>query len=323
MMGSGGAAPRHEPQWRLQPSTIMDDPLEDGRAGLRGQLVKSWVWRGILGYAASPLSPSRPLHALLSAKLIHAVDRNSSRIPLEADRFDRGFLLAIGSVLAFTLLAYWSLTDYWDVEWFAGEDGVSEWWSVGTYLASATMAGLTAMLLTKLGHPLLGKLHVALAVLLLLGALEEISWGQRLFGWSTPDALTRINYQDETTVHNITSFRRVIPTVLFVGSVLGLFAAVIRSVLHHHRHATTFDFILPSLVLSPALLMIVFWIGGAQEFSGNIIRMLLTHFDLKPIGSEIPEVLLGLCLCLYTCGNLKRAAFLRSHKMADPAGQPT
>jgi hypothetical protein len=33
--------------------------------------------------------------------------------------------------------------------------------------------------------------------------MEEISWGQRIFGWNTPDALSAINYQNETTIHNI------------------------------------------------------------------------------------------------------------------------
>ncbi|MFN8476230.1 MAG: hypothetical protein U0074_00170 [Kouleothrix sp.] len=31
---------------------------------------------------------------------------------------------------------------------------------------------------------------------------EEISWGQRLFGWQ-PSDLAAINHQGETTVHNI------------------------------------------------------------------------------------------------------------------------
>jgi hypothetical protein len=38
---------------------------------------------------------------------------------------------------------------------------------------------------------------------LLLRGGEEISWGQRLFGWGTPEALQKINHQHETTVHNV------------------------------------------------------------------------------------------------------------------------
>jgi hypothetical protein len=33
--------------------------------------------------------------------------------------------------------------------------------------------------------------------------MEEISWGQRIFGWSTPEAVKDTNVQDETNLHNI------------------------------------------------------------------------------------------------------------------------
>lgn len=32
--------------------------------------------------------------------------------------------------------------------------------------------------------------------------MEEISWGQRIFGWSTPQALKAHNYQQEANLHN-------------------------------------------------------------------------------------------------------------------------
>jgi hypothetical protein len=32
---------------------------------------------------------------------------------------------------------------------------------------------------------------------------EEISWGQRIFGVATPEAVARINLQNELTIHNI------------------------------------------------------------------------------------------------------------------------
>ena len=32
--------------------------------------------------------------------------------------------------------------------------------------------------------------------------LEEISWGQRIFGFDTPESIKTLNYQQETTIHN-------------------------------------------------------------------------------------------------------------------------
>ncbi|MDP1624708.1 MAG: hypothetical protein Q8L64_02955 [bacterium] len=46
-------------------------------------------------------------------------------------------------------------------------------------------------------------LFLGLALLFLFGGGEEISWGQRIFGLQTPDALAKINSQGEITVHNI------------------------------------------------------------------------------------------------------------------------
>lgn len=210
--------------------------------------------------------------------------RSFTRLPLQADRYDGKFLLALASVLSFTLLAYWTLTDYWDVQWFAGEDGVSEWWSVATYVLSAAMATVAARSLARLGHPRIRIVYLVIAIVFVFGMLEEISWGQRLFGWSTPESLASINEQDETILHNITELKAVFRTLIFWGSTLALMGAILRAILHYHRRVTSADFLLPSLVLAPALLMIMFWIGGVQSFPGNPARIVLTHFDLNPVG---------------------------------------
>ena len=38
---------------------------------------------------------------------------------------------------------------------------------------------------------------------MVFAAGEEISWGQRIFGFATPDFLMHLNEQKEFTVHNI------------------------------------------------------------------------------------------------------------------------
>ncbi|MGH8531847.1 MAG: hypothetical protein ACREV1_03740, partial [Gammaproteobacteria bacterium] len=45
---------------------------------------------------------------------------------------------------------------------------------------------------------------IALACFYFAG--EELSWGQHLFGWATPEYLNRINDQGETNIHNISSW---------------------------------------------------------------------------------------------------------------------
>ena len=51
-----------------------------------------------------------------------------------------------------------------------------------------------------------GVLTVLLGLFLLFVAGEEISWGQSVFYWQTPDFFQEINRQQETNLHNISSW---------------------------------------------------------------------------------------------------------------------
>jgi len=48
-----------------------------------------------------------------------------------------------------------------------------------------------------------------LAITMFIAAGEEISWGQRIFEFKTPEALEKTNVQDEFTLHNIAIFNSV------------------------------------------------------------------------------------------------------------------
>jgi hypothetical protein len=195
--------------------------LSDERVAAVRQGIQVWGWSGIIvGAVTLPFWHPRTRSSLFST-FSRVANRLSHPLPLPVDRYGCTFLLAAGGVLVFTALTHWSLTAYEDVEWFEGEDGVSEWWSVATYLIAALLARATALRLRKTGHPWLVSLQFVLAGVLLIGALEEISWGQRLFNWGTPQALDAINQQGETTIHNVERLDSVISHLLFWGSVAG------------------------------------------------------------------------------------------------------
>ncbi|MFK7910217.1 MAG: hypothetical protein AB8F34_06395 [Akkermansiaceae bacterium] len=48
--------------------------------------------------------------------------------------------------------------------------------------------------------------YLILAALFFFVTGEEISWGQRIFGWATPDWMAENNVQEETTIHNLEIF---------------------------------------------------------------------------------------------------------------------
>src|SRR6185503_10252542 len=49
-------------------------------------------------------------------------------------------------------------------------------------------------------------IYLGLALLFFFGAGEEISWGQRILGFATPETLSHINRQEEFNLHNLSAW---------------------------------------------------------------------------------------------------------------------
>jgi hypothetical protein len=125
------------------------------------------------------------------------------------------------------------------------EDNLFEWATALLLFAAAFLVGRAA--LTMRASPIgpsrrwVVRGYLLISVLCFLVAMEEISWGQRIVGWETPPAWAEINYQDETTLHNVIPDR-----VLFN--------------------------LLPLLLLPPVLLALALGFGQRQQTG---IRLLL------------------------------------------------
>jgi len=87
--------------------------------------------------------------------------------------------------------------------WFAAEDGPIEYGTAVLLL----IGGVVLLCRAVRGTGSRGMVFVALtgiyALLFFLAAGEEISWGQRIFGLETPEALAQRNDQHELTFHNL------------------------------------------------------------------------------------------------------------------------
>ncbi len=100
----------------------------------------------------------------------------------------------------------------------AREDGILENATAVFYLISAA---LNIRLLIHCRIMTLLRINLGLlAFLFFFVGMEEISWGQRIFDIQTPEALKRINVQDELTLHNIWSISLTVYPALFVTSTL-------------------------------------------------------------------------------------------------------
>lgn len=81
------------------------------------------------------------------------------------------------------------------------EDGLLE---TGSALVLLLAAGVALRVSLRRGLPArLRNWHVVLGLLFFVMFGEEISWGQRLFGFDTPEAMRNINVQGEVNMHNM------------------------------------------------------------------------------------------------------------------------
>ncbi|QLC21137.1 hypothetical protein HFP51_02415 [Parasphingopyxis sp. CP4] len=93
--------------------------------------------------------------------------------------------------------------------WFAREDNVLEWLSALFILIGALFFLYAAARSSRQGVSGPGKffstllIPIGFAGLFFLIGMEEISWGQRLLGFETPESLAERNWQQEFNFHNI------------------------------------------------------------------------------------------------------------------------
>ncbi len=107
---------------------------------------------------------------------------------------------------------------------FIQEDGLLEW---GTFLFAAMAAfaaGRTTCSRATDGYPVQAIMYGMLMLALIFLAGEEISWGQRILGFETPDSLQGINKKNEANLHNIGRFLSWTPLITLVAGLLGSFA---------------------------------------------------------------------------------------------------
>ena len=105
-------------------------------------------------------------------------------------------VLFIASSYSFYLIANPSL-----VIQLGKEDSFFEWITALSFLTASVLLFISFRKSKNVWLLLLG-------LLLFFGAGEEISWGQRLAGFKTPEALNQVNVQREFNIHNLEIFNR-------------------------------------------------------------------------------------------------------------------
>jgi tetratricopeptide (TPR) repeat protein len=156
------------------------------------------------------------------------------------------------------------------------------WGENATFLALVAAAALFAFLAwrtAQTARPLerLAWLGVGLGSGVLAG--EEMSWGQRILGIPTPEALRKINLQQEMTLHNIDGISQLDLHAILVALLLGWAAVSWLSPKSIRERLKGFGLPLAPLHLAP-LLLLVPWMLVMLPFaqSGEVAELLLGAF---------------------------------------------
>lgn len=201
--------------------------------------------------------------------------------------------------------------------WLLDEDSLVEWLQFFSLVAAGVFLPLVAFRLSKSGHNVLAALYGLVAVGVWFLAGEEISWGQRIFGWQTPEAMEAINRQGETTVHNISGVQELVPAGMLLASLYGTCAPLAwAAVRARWKNVGPAPLLVPPLCLIPA-----FGLSAAYR----LFRLLVwpsPDYGISEYG-EVMELSLYLGLALFCWFNLRRLVWARPaaraprHRMAD------
>ena len=184
--------------------------------------------------------------------------------------------------VAFGLYAYATTDGEFFAEYFS-EDGWIENLTPLLYLASFALCCLSLVrVISKEGHalPIVGIILVLGAAVLFLG-LEEISYGQRIFGWDTPAALATQNLQGETNLHNMLDYDD-LNLVKWFG-ITAVFIVMCLGVLLQHVSRRRWSVFLPHESLLPlaGLLAVLASHGALQEVLENSMALFALLYSVQ------------------------------------------
>lgn len=225
----------------------------------------------------------------LSTKIVVAGDV----LKMKSFRAHAIFLIAATLYLGLTYLPL--LGNERIVDAFAREDGVFENLTA-LYLLITAFVFAASIFVFKNSSRLLKLVYAGLALLFMLGAGEEISWGERIFGWEDHNFIRGVNVQKELTIHNLKYFQgdeAIIPvsiSQLFIAFGFGF--AVLMPLLARlsPRIRRLLEPIFPIMPLHLGLLVVATYI-----FQKSVVRLIplfpaLYRHPSMPIAQGVHEI---------------------------------
>lgn len=155
------------------------------------------------------------------------------------------FIIALSGIAAFPVRGLYAV--------LANEDGVVEWAQFGVLLVLIVAYAMLARRLWRADRRDLAVFYALCSLAAVFIAGEEISWGQRILGFSTPAELEAINAQGETNLHNIGLITKVFNLVVLGICSLAILLPILRWMGWRDAPRTIAGYVLiPPLALIPA-----------------------------------------------------------------------
>jgi len=194
----------------------------------------------------------------------------------------------LGTTLAMHLIYVMPLTHEL-AEDILAEDSIVEDITAVALLLAAGLGVLLAVRAKRQGRPLLvWGFYLAVAIVVFLIGMEEISWGQWIFFWKTPETFKEINAQGETNLHNIGPLEghsEYFRFAFIAAAVLGVFL---------RRRPRFREIATPPSLTGPLLVILAYvMIDLIDDFFPSVPWIITTFSSM----SEWDEMLIGLA-CL-------------------------
>ena len=176
-----------------------------------------------------------------------------------------------------------------------GEGSLVEWLSFLLFLLSSFL------IFRASGNDLNKQERIILkigSIILFIFSMEEISWGQMIFNWGSPELMNKFNIQNETNLHNFMFIHDKSLFILFFLFSLSLILSLIGFYLRWNKRikiGSTSDIILPlGCCSSYFAIASIIYLGVILLKAGIFIPFLHTREQ------EMGELIFAICIFIHS-----------------------
>lgn len=172
--------------------------------------------------------------------------------------------------LCFVVLVYFFFSSIYDELFGLFEQGLFEWVQFACYLISSIFGFKSFLALKRISLSIQSYILLSFSIGCIFIALEEVSYGQHILKWSTPEAISKLNLQNETNLHNLAAVQQssVYNDVIGLICLYGAFSWLLR---FYASPLSIFDLIFPPWFVSSYFFIVLwYWIQFTSYASAFI-----------------------------------------------------